>query len=136
MYELPPNTQGATVLEMLNILEGFDLKSIAEKRDRPQKAEKSRKRDRPQNTAPRSGPTKGQAKKGGKWPKWRQEEAKRVRMGAQQRAKRGTGQNGRSAGPSGRNGDRPRNTALSSGPKKGQVQKGTMGLVFVVRNRI
>jgi gamma-glutamyltranspeptidase / glutathione hydrolase len=28
VYELPPNTQGATVLEMLNILEGFDLKSM------------------------------------------------------------------------------------------------------------
>jgi gamma-glutamyltranspeptidase/glutathione hydrolase len=26
--ELPPNTQGGTVLEMLNILEGFDLKSM------------------------------------------------------------------------------------------------------------
>ena len=28
VYEMPPNTQGATVLEMLNILEGFDLKSM------------------------------------------------------------------------------------------------------------
>jgi gamma-glutamyltranspeptidase / glutathione hydrolase len=28
VYELPPNTQGATVLEMLNILEGFDVKSM------------------------------------------------------------------------------------------------------------
>ncbi|MBV8282441.1 MAG: gamma-glutamyltransferase family protein, partial [Candidatus Eremiobacteraeota bacterium] len=28
VYELPPNTQGGTVLEMLNILEGFDLKSM------------------------------------------------------------------------------------------------------------
>jgi gamma-glutamyltranspeptidase/glutathione hydrolase len=28
VYELPPNTQGATVLEMLNILEGFDLQSM------------------------------------------------------------------------------------------------------------
>jgi gamma-glutamyltranspeptidase/glutathione hydrolase len=28
VYELPPNTQGATVLEMLNILEGYDLKSM------------------------------------------------------------------------------------------------------------
>jgi gamma-glutamyltranspeptidase/glutathione hydrolase len=28
VYELPPNTQGVTVLEMLNILEGFDLKSL------------------------------------------------------------------------------------------------------------
>jgi gamma-glutamyltranspeptidase/glutathione hydrolase len=28
VYEIPPNTQGATVLEMLNILEGFDLKSM------------------------------------------------------------------------------------------------------------
>ena len=28
VYELPPNTQGVTVLEMLNILEGFDLKSM------------------------------------------------------------------------------------------------------------
>jgi gamma-glutamyltranspeptidase / glutathione hydrolase len=27
VYELPPNTQGGTVLEMLNIIEGFDLKS-------------------------------------------------------------------------------------------------------------
>ena len=26
VYELPPNTQGFVVLEMLNILEGFDLK--------------------------------------------------------------------------------------------------------------
>jgi len=28
VYELPPNTQGFAVLEMLNILEGFDLKSM------------------------------------------------------------------------------------------------------------
>ncbi len=28
VYELPPNTQGGTVIEMLNILEGFDLKSM------------------------------------------------------------------------------------------------------------
>jgi gamma-glutamyltranspeptidase/glutathione hydrolase len=28
VYEVPPNSQGATVLEMLNILEGFDLKSM------------------------------------------------------------------------------------------------------------
>ena len=28
VYELPPNTQGATVLEMLNILESYDLKSM------------------------------------------------------------------------------------------------------------
>ena len=28
VYEIPPNTQGATVLQMLNILEGFDLKSM------------------------------------------------------------------------------------------------------------
>jgi gamma-glutamyltranspeptidase/glutathione hydrolase len=28
VYEMPPNTQGPTVLEMLNILEGFDLKSM------------------------------------------------------------------------------------------------------------
>lgn len=28
VYELPPNTQGITTLEMLNILEGFDLKSM------------------------------------------------------------------------------------------------------------
>lgn len=28
VYELPPNTQGVTALEMLNILEGFDLKSL------------------------------------------------------------------------------------------------------------
>jgi gamma-glutamyltranspeptidase / glutathione hydrolase len=28
VYELPPNTQGPTVLEMLNILEGFDVKSM------------------------------------------------------------------------------------------------------------
>jgi gamma-glutamyltranspeptidase / glutathione hydrolase len=28
VYEVPPNTQGLTVLEMLNILEGFDLKSM------------------------------------------------------------------------------------------------------------
>jgi gamma-glutamyltranspeptidase/glutathione hydrolase len=28
VYELPPNTQGVTTLEMLNILEGFDLKSM------------------------------------------------------------------------------------------------------------
>jgi gamma-glutamyltranspeptidase/glutathione hydrolase len=28
VYELPPNTQGATVLEMLNIMEGFDVKSM------------------------------------------------------------------------------------------------------------
>jgi gamma-glutamyltranspeptidase / glutathione hydrolase len=28
VFELPPNTQGATVLEMLNILEGFDVKSM------------------------------------------------------------------------------------------------------------
>src|SRR5260221_451136 len=28
VYEMPPNTQGGTVLEMLNILEGFDLKSM------------------------------------------------------------------------------------------------------------
>jgi gamma-glutamyltranspeptidase/glutathione hydrolase len=28
VYELPPNTQGFCVLEMLNILEGFDIKSM------------------------------------------------------------------------------------------------------------
>jgi gamma-glutamyltranspeptidase/glutathione hydrolase len=28
VYELPPNTQGFVVLEMLNILEGYDLKSL------------------------------------------------------------------------------------------------------------
>lgn len=28
VYELPPNTQGPVVLEMLNILEGYDLKSL------------------------------------------------------------------------------------------------------------
>jgi gamma-glutamyltranspeptidase / glutathione hydrolase len=28
VYQIPPNTQGATVLQMLNILEGFDLKSM------------------------------------------------------------------------------------------------------------
>jgi gamma-glutamyltranspeptidase/glutathione hydrolase len=28
VYELPPNTQGMAALEMLNILEGFDLKSL------------------------------------------------------------------------------------------------------------
>ena len=28
VYELPPNTQGFTALEMLNILEGYDLKSM------------------------------------------------------------------------------------------------------------
>jgi gamma-glutamyltranspeptidase/glutathione hydrolase len=28
VYELPPNTQGPTVLEMLNILEGFDVRSM------------------------------------------------------------------------------------------------------------
>src|SRR4029434_4871142 len=28
VYEMPPNTQGFVVLEMLNILEGFDLKSM------------------------------------------------------------------------------------------------------------
>jgi gamma-glutamyltranspeptidase/glutathione hydrolase len=28
VYELPPNTQGFTALEMLNILEGYDLKSL------------------------------------------------------------------------------------------------------------
>src|SRR5262249_20610038 len=28
VYELPPNTQGFVVLEMLNILEGFDVKSM------------------------------------------------------------------------------------------------------------
>lgn len=28
LYELPPNTQGLVALEMLNILEGFDLKSL------------------------------------------------------------------------------------------------------------
>jgi gamma-glutamyltranspeptidase len=28
IYELPPNTQGITALEMLNILEGYDLKSL------------------------------------------------------------------------------------------------------------
>jgi gamma-glutamyltranspeptidase/glutathione hydrolase len=29
VYEMPPNTQGFLVLEMLNILEGFDIKSLA-----------------------------------------------------------------------------------------------------------
>jgi gamma-glutamyltranspeptidase/glutathione hydrolase len=28
VYELPPNTQGITALEMLNIIEGFDLKAL------------------------------------------------------------------------------------------------------------
>ncbi len=28
VYEVPPNTQGLTALEMLNIIEGFDLKSL------------------------------------------------------------------------------------------------------------
>ena len=28
VYEMPPNTQGFLVLEMLNILEGFDIKSL------------------------------------------------------------------------------------------------------------
>jgi gamma-glutamyltranspeptidase/glutathione hydrolase len=28
VYEMPPNTQGFVVLEMLNILEGFDIKSM------------------------------------------------------------------------------------------------------------
>jgi gamma-glutamyltranspeptidase/glutathione hydrolase len=28
VFELPPNTQGATVLEMLNILEGFDVRAM------------------------------------------------------------------------------------------------------------
>ena len=28
VYELPPNTQGVTALEMLNILEGYDLKAL------------------------------------------------------------------------------------------------------------
>jgi gamma-glutamyltranspeptidase/glutathione hydrolase len=28
VYELPPNTQGVTVLQMLNILEGFDLRTM------------------------------------------------------------------------------------------------------------
>jgi len=28
VYEMPPNTQGPTVLEMLNILEGFDVKAM------------------------------------------------------------------------------------------------------------
>src|SRR5581483_4457823 len=28
IYELPPNTQGFVVLEMMNILEGFDIKSL------------------------------------------------------------------------------------------------------------
>src|SRR5262249_92097 len=28
VYELPPNTQGFVVLEMLNILEGFDVRSM------------------------------------------------------------------------------------------------------------
>src|SRR5262249_869306 len=28
VYELPPNTQGFVAIEMLNILEGFDLKSM------------------------------------------------------------------------------------------------------------
>jgi gamma-glutamyltranspeptidase/glutathione hydrolase len=28
VYEMPPNTQGPTVLEMLNIVEGFDVKSM------------------------------------------------------------------------------------------------------------
>jgi gamma-glutamyltranspeptidase / glutathione hydrolase len=28
VYELPPNTPGVTTLEMLNILEGYDLKTM------------------------------------------------------------------------------------------------------------
>jgi len=28
VYELPPNTQGIAALQMLNILEGFDLRSL------------------------------------------------------------------------------------------------------------
>ena len=28
VYEMPPNTQGFVVLEMLNILEGFDIKAM------------------------------------------------------------------------------------------------------------
>jgi gamma-glutamyltranspeptidase/glutathione hydrolase len=33
VYELPPNTQGFVVLEMLNILEGFDVKSMGHNSD-------------------------------------------------------------------------------------------------------
>ena len=33
VYELPPNGQGAMVLEMLNILEGYDMKSLGHSAD-------------------------------------------------------------------------------------------------------
>ena len=35
VYEMPPNTQGFVVLEMLNILEGFDIKAMGHNSPRP-----------------------------------------------------------------------------------------------------